>query len=67
MKKTVWVLYGYQYFGKPHLNVVSKKSWQKTYADHRTRNRKNLNEVKYITESNDKAVLIKMKELAKEK
>lgn len=65
MKKTVWVLYRYNYFGTICFKVVSKNHWQKSIATYKTRNF-NRDVLEYLAESNDKAVLEQMMELAKE-
>ncbi len=46
--------------------MVSKNHWQKSIATYKTRNF-NRDVLEYLAESNDKAVLEQMKELAKEK
>jgi len=66
VRKTVWVLYRYNYFGAICFKVVSKNHWQKSIATYKTRNF-NRDVLEYLAESNDKQMLEKMKELAKEK
>lgn len=65
MSVRVWVLYRYNYFGAICFKVVSKNHWQKSIATYKTRNF-NRDVLEYLAESNDKAVLEQMMELAKE-
>lgn len=70
MRKTVWVLYRFKWRGVPDMGIVSKGVWQSRYAGWDKRqlqpHHQPLTDIQYITESNDKQMLEKMKELAKE-
>lgn len=48
------------------MSVVSKKVWQNRYAGQRIQQSKLLTDIEYITESTDKAMLERMKDLAQE-